>query len=382
MIVRALAPCLVFVCSAFTAMFFAAPSAPNLGMTQLASRTDREEMTDLVRAQIELESARKEILAKSQSDYRKQLNLNVQTNSSQYVVSRNEASALAGDRRLDELRDLLNDLKSRKEPVAKLVTEFKSLTGRQDFKGCIGLLARMDFNLASKLVDPKPSLADNAVLDLQKRNFTCQRAIGTWKGRVRFDGMRIASCFASEAKAVARKLGVQVTIAPALRHLAQPRDNNNPVTNAEAKALGDFVATFPDYQMKPWDIYRYCLEKTGARVVHAASLCYGALRLNRGRPDIARKYLDIRGDRAAGGDNSGDWYHLFGMMRASLAWGGLTKTLYGMDPNTVGDDTAERRNDLAGADLGLAMADALSSPASEIPPEKACTLGLFSYSKK
>lgn len=374
-----------------------------LAQTTSLSAADKARLESLITAAASLEGERAEIEKKAtdkiaNGDWR-----GGQVRASAYLLrserrAENEARAR---------QELLLDLKSRLSSLdtKSAAQQFQALTGNCQLGECISILGRQNVALAQALVDVnqhvviesakkfrlqrKDLLAKegslSAAVDLQSRIWACQRSVAAWSGQSRMKTDQMGACFAAQAREAAKKFGVplEIKLSKAKRDL--PYDRNLTIVDEQADAMVAFILRHQDYSVTPYELFEKCLEFTRGEIGEAVNFCYGSLRLARMRPDVKRKLIDIRGDRAKGGDNAGDFYHFFGMIQMRLAYGRITKFAYENFPAVSkqpqdGDavDRLEVRNDLYGIEVGAALSSHLGD---ETPSKDFCKMSVFSYSK-
>jgi hypothetical protein len=98
-------------------------------------------------------------------------------------------------------------------------------------------------------------------------------------------------------------------------------------TGQEEK-LKEHVLGRDDYTVKPWELFEKSYELHGGDMYLALLAALITVKENRLEPTFQRRLMDIRGNRLEHGDNSGDWYHLFGTMLAGFLYGPMARAGY------------------------------------------------------
>jgi hypothetical protein len=200
--------------------------------------------------------------------------------------------------------------------------------------------------------DPDLVSLGNRILSLEERRFDCERTLMT----LRYDSVLLPGPMAECLEAlIARNPSVRPT---------SPRDESwpNPIANIQSidaptysvlklatgkeAELQEWVLKQSPASIRPWEFFEKAYLLSGGDLYVALRSAFNTLRLNRTNPPFQRKLMDIRGDRPAKGDNSGDWYHFFGTM---LAWRttGYTAVL-GSAFYGIFDEAKEQAADRAG----------------------------------
>lgn len=206
-------------------------------------------------------------------------------------------------------------------------------------------------------------------INLLSRNQNCQKQLSTVQFNGDLAGESLGKCFGSIIIEEASKLRVPISIEDNSPFLS-PMNKNMPDFDLRHKRVTEFVESSADYQLFPWDLFRICAIVAGGNLESALNICYQSLRFNRLRPDFKRKLVDIRGDRPTGGDNSGDWYHIFGMAYTALVLGKSTYVLYWLNPGIIASlvqdkDSKEQHFDFVGSVIGITIRELLESSNSK-----------------
>lgn len=191
----------------------------------------------------------------------------------------------------------------------------------------------------------------NAASNLYLKKWACERSLASVQTQVSLDATKLGECFTSILLVVGDEQNVYPKITNGQSGLLNPNDNFLKRYNEQHERLTKKIMAHSDYTLSPAALFKECAKEEGASLREALKLCYEVLRHNRARPDFKRKLVDIRGDRNAGGDNAGDWYHIFGMAGIATSLGSSTKLFYSAIDYADGE-SLEKRNDLIGADIG------------------------------
>lgn len=310
--------------------------------------------------------------------------------------------------KLAALGDLKKDLSTNAKNGNQAIHAIGSLNQKCQLEGCLKQLGVVNRELAKSISNITTqiviqdwnnfSIADKNTVEgaplevtfgepldeiskLTVKTWACERGLGNAKGSVALEPQALGGCFASVLGEVEKETGKPMKF-------SNGGDFRGPVNRDMRKfgpkheRIAKKIMEFPDYQMKPWELLKECAREEDNSLREALYLCYEVLRYNRLRPDAARKLMDIRGDRSAGGDNAGDWYHFFGMANMATWFGSMTKMLYAMTPEMEGSrndsDALELRNDAIGADTGRAAEKKLKysmrTKSPLVPTAQACEL--------
>ncbi|RYZ86949.1 MAG: hypothetical protein EOP06_13555 [Proteobacteria bacterium] len=207
------------------------------------------------------------------------------------------------------------------------------------------------------------SLSESSKLYL--KNFACQRGLASSVQPVELDAGPLGQCFASIMIESVGNNPSALKISDGTTGRL-PHEKNMHAFGPAHERITKQLELSTDYQLTPPELFKSCAKESAGSLREALELCYEVLRYNRLRPDIRRKLVDIRGDRPTGGDNSGDWYHLFAMSYTAVRFGALTKPMYWAAANNWDNaatllvskfgqtkgDILEIRNDMIGATTG------------------------------
>lgn len=157
---------------------------------------------------------------------------------------------------------------------------------------------------------------------LLKSNYFCERRIAEWTDDRVLLQKPLAQCFYSKVRDLerARKINpvdVRFTghsLANGYSIAVDPNLSLEKYSTGHEPALKNFITQQRKYSVKPWDIFAKSLELNNGNLRQTLHTSLNVFRANRIDTIFQRHLFDIRGDRALGGDNSGDWYHFFGTM--------------------------------------------------------------------
>lgn len=334
----------------------------------------RDEALSLINAEIEITEKRIDILSQA-SEY----------DSGLFFLKTEGFKKSNYAKDYNSLIDRLRNLKTIKaEYQAKMIDgdlaiSLFSKKSECDVKSCLEILGVVNQGLAKSISDitksiviqswdkfsfyhTQNSIQKKASLSefskLQIRSWACERGLMQAKHLLSLDPVNLGVCFASVIMETAQELGTSPKLQNGLR-FARPLDRNLSEWTDKHERVQKRIASAADYQLTPWALFRICAQEEKASLREALHLCYEVLRYNRGRPDMQRKLIDIRGDRSSGGDNAGDWYHLFGMAEMNTYFGNLTEVLYSIEPTRLFEildgenrDLIETKNGLIGMNMG------------------------------
>jgi len=277
----------------------------------------------LTDAEIGLAEKRSEILNNYLIQVGKYKNNFTQKNSTLFALSHKTEDLEINENKIRKFRALKEAIKSQNKNssdlVSSITSNFSAYT-EKNLEVCLSILTAQNITKASLIQDQnqeieildwnrysfyKNDVSSNAGLNpinalyrLYSQNFACQREIGNYQGEVSTNYTQLGACFASAYLEYLGKDLKKIDYSVSL-DTAYLNDATLDVPNDKMKKFEDFILKHADYQLLPQEL----------------------LRLNRSRLEITRKLFDLRGDRSIGGDNAGDWYHLFGVAKATLLFG-------------------------------------------------------------
>lgn len=375
----------------------------------LAQKRDISKYLD---AKIELIEKRISIL-KRYKEYRDEA-YDIGWNTKKWSNKKYEDDLLRLERELEDYKDLKKSLGANMTIVRDFF-EKKGPKTRCSLQLCVDILGEINHKLVKDIININQQIVINGIdsidvkratnrdaseldqllsdiMDLEFRNFACERSIADYVGDVDFDTEKMGKCFVSVLKEESKTLGYTPSLQngnPQIQSSIRPYDNRLNLDKEILERLSKKILEYDDYKLTPWEMLRLCVSDSTGGLEQALDICYQVLRFNRSRPDVIRKYLDIRGDRQTGGDNSGDWYHLFAMARIRIKLGRITSWLYfpGVfmsQESTIdfsvsaGWDSKEILNDLNGIGIGASAVNNFEQ--TNKPPSELCKFGdIFSY---
>lgn len=350
------------------------------------AQDNRVDWSGFIRAKLQLIDAREQILERSISNARNGWDDPVQQEA--YRWSYDNASA---DRqRLQLERELYESYLSAYESggVAGLLN-VKADNDQENCRAlgdCLNILSEMNKELVDTIIDANNILffdgmnsinvgqrdeqitneldlllSEQFSLDFQR--FACERGVATYNGHIDINPNQMASCLLQTHQTASREGGHEPVFQldeEVIESFASPLGVNLRLEEERRdilESISEEVMARPDYTMTPWELFSLCSRHARGSLRGALNICYQVARYNRARPDFTRKYFDIRGDRSAGGDNSGDWYHVFGMAHTSVHAGGMA-SYFGQISEAIkstferNSDELEQRNNQRGREIG------------------------------
>lgn len=329
-------------------------------------------LIQLVEAYIQLEEKRIGILQKQ-----KLATNESQRKSAAYTKKKTELDKEEHLQRIAKLQKLLNLVRTSND--TKLIKKNIETTLDCDLENCLSILGSQNSQLATQVSAITSHImikswnqfaiqkssdevagndkSFNASVDLAVRTWTCNRGIGNWEGTILMDHEKMSSCMYNTFKKKFPKAKIDLSGSKefAAHRTADAFVDLGSKSPRILETLSGRVLKAKDYQLRPWELFESCTEVSDGDLRKAIDLCYQVLRYNRQRPIFTRKLMDIRGDRSAGGDNSGDWYHFFGMMYKGMTMGSFTPIAYNIYSLLPMVDEVEERSDRAGMNVGLEM---------------------------
>jgi hypothetical protein len=287
---------------------------------------------------------------------------------------------------MEELKGRQNAIESAKQELGRadrpqkglppLISNFlaskEARSVKIDAKDCLGSLERMskaskaidvDEATTSRLSAVRDGLIANttssssplAVLSLLDATFECERAMLEAKFDSWIQPSAMAHCFSAIAlkqqevsgpialdshRSAKVFIDTQSFVAPSAESLKKYESGH------EAE-LVSYVMDQPTASVTPADVFRRALSLAKGDLYVALRMAFSVLRANRTHLDFQRKLIDLRGDRASGGRNGGDWYHFFGaMLVRQVYWSWVVKV--GMESDNPSKDDKKKYTNFAG----------------------------------
>jgi hypothetical protein len=240
-------------------------------------------------------------------------------------------------------------------------------------KSCLATLDRMNesnkaIGLApettARLSDVRNRLASDSattssapisVLTLLDSTFDCDRTLLEAKFDAWIQPSKVAQCFSVIALKQQEATGpIVLDGSRSLKILADPQSFISPGVETLKKyesgkeaELVTYIMQQPTASVTPADVFRQSLALAKGDLYVALRMAFSVLRANRTNLELQRKLIDLRGDRAGGGRNGGDWYHFFGaMLVRQVYWNWVVK--FGLTTDNPSTDAKKKYTNSAG----------------------------------